>query len=122
MATRKNETDNESLTLGGFLDSIIARRQPDRTKGPDHLANRARIKAWLESLPITEAMRAKDAAFALLLEQDSLRLPFTAERTEALLYLDRDMHPHLLRLESDFLAAKQGGELETVLWRACSDL
>jgi hypothetical protein len=123
MATRRTDPDTESLTIGGFLDSIIARRQPaERTKGPDHLANRTRIKSWLESLPITEPMRAKEAAFALLLEQDSLRLPFNDARTEALLYLDRDMHPHLLRLESDYLAAKLGGELETVLWRACSDL
>jgi hypothetical protein len=123
MATRRPDPDTESLTIGGFLDSIIARRQPaERAKGPDHLANRTRIKSWLESLPITEPMRAKDAAFALLLEQDSLRLEFNDARTEALLYLDRDMHPHLLRLESDYLAAKQGGELESVLWRACSDL
>ena len=124
MATRRPDPDTESLTIGGFLDSIIARRQPVEraTKGPDHLANRTRIKSWLESIPITEPMRAKDAAFALLLEQDSLRLPFNDARTEALLYLDREMHPHLPRLESDYLAAKPGGELETVLWRACSDL
>jgi len=123
MATRRPDNDTEALTIGGFLDSIIARRQPaERSKGPDHLANRVRIKTWFDSLPITEPMRAKEAAFALLLEQDSLRLPFDDARTEALLYLDRDMHPHLLRLESDYLAAKPGGELETVLWRACSDL
>jgi len=123
MATRRPDPENESLTIGGFLDSIIARRQPaDKSKAPDHLANRTRIKSWLESIPITEPMRAKEAAFSLLLEQDSLRLAFNDARTEALLYLDRDMHPHLLRLESDYLAAKPGGELETVLWRACSDL
>jgi hypothetical protein len=123
MATRRPDSENESLTIGGFLDSIIARRQSsERSKGPDHLANRVRIKTWLESIPITESMRAKDAAFALLLEQDSLRLPFSDPRTEALLYLDRNMHPHLLRIESDYLAAKPGGELEAVLWRACSDM
>ncbi|MEO7761595.1 MAG: hypothetical protein ABIS68_06760 [Casimicrobiaceae bacterium] len=124
MSSRRQGSDNnESLTLGGFLDSIIARRQSgDKVKAPDHMANRTRIKAWFESLPLTEPMPAKDAAFQLLLEQDSLRLPFSAERTEALLYLDRDMHPHLLRLESDYLAAKPGGELETVLARACSEL
>ncbi len=123
MATRRPGNDQEPSTLGGFFDSIVARRHAgDKSKATDHLANRTRIKSWFESLPITEPMRAKDAAFQLLLEQDGLKLPFTAERTEALLYLDRDMHPHLLRLESDYLAAKPGGELEAVLARACSEL
>src|SRR5829696_695831 len=111
MANRKPGTDsNDALTLGGFLDSIITRRLPgERFKGPDHLINPARIKGWLDSLSLTEPMRAKDAAFQLLLEQDSLRLTFTDERTEALLLLDRCVHPHLLRLEGDYLAAKPGG-------------
>ena len=122
MPNRRPGNDNEPTTLGGFFDSIIARRQVDKSRAPDNLANRARIKTWFESLPLAEPMRAKDAAFQLLLEQDALKLPFTAERTEALLYLDRDMHPHMLRLESDYLAAKPGGELETVLVRACSEL
>ena len=115
--------DDESLTIGGFLDSIITRQRPgERHRGPDHLVNKARVKAWIDSLPLTEPLGAKDATFQLLLEQDSLRMPFTDERTEALLVLDRDIHPHLLRLESDYLAAKPGGELESVLWRACSEL
>lgn len=123
MVTRRTGPDNDGQTVGGFLDSIIAKRHPDdKAKGPDHLANRSRIASWLESLPLTEPTRAKDAAFALLLEQDSVRLPFTVERTDALFHLDRGMHPHLLKLESDYLAAKPGGELEQVLWRACSDL
>lgn len=123
MATRPTGSDPDGLAVGGFLDSIIARRRPDdKAKGPDHLANRQRIAAWLDSLPLTEPMRAKEAVFALLLEQDSLRLPFTVERTDALFHLDRGMHPNLLKLESDYLAAKPGGELEQVLWRACSDL
>lgn len=123
MVTRRTGPDPDGLTVGGFLDSIIARRHPDdKAKGPDHLASRQRIAAWLDGLPLTEPTRAKEAAFALLLEQDSLRLPFTVERTDALFHLDRAMHPHLLKLESDYLAAKPGGELEQVLWRSCSDL
>jgi hypothetical protein len=123
MTTRRTGSDPEGLTVGGFFDSIIAKRQSDaKAKGPDHLANRQRIASWLESLPLTEATRAKEAAFALLLEQDSLRLPFTVERTDALFYFDRGINPHLLKLESDYLAAKPDGELEQVLWRACSDL
>lgn len=123
MATRRPDFDPEGQTIGGFLDSIIARRPPgDKSKGPDHLANRQRIASWLDSLPITEPMRAKDAVFALLLEQDAQRLPFTLERTDALFHLDRGTQPNLIKIESDFLAAKPGGELEMVLWRACSEL
>jgi hypothetical protein len=123
MATRRTGSDTEGQTVGGFLDSIIAKREPgDKRKGPDHLANRQQIASWLDSLPLTEPTRAKEAAFALLLEQDSLRLPFTVERTDALFHLDRGMHPNLLKLESDYLAAKVGGELEQVLSRSCSDL
>lgn len=123
MATRHTGPDPDSQATGGFLGSIIAKRHPDvRAKGPDHLANRTRIASWLESLPLTEPTRAKDATFALLLDQDAARLPFTVERTDALFHLDRGIHPHLLKLESDYLAAKQGGELEQVLWRGCSEL
>ncbi|MEO8136338.1 MAG: hypothetical protein ABI831_20475 [Betaproteobacteria bacterium] len=122
MVTRR-PPDSENQTIGGFLDSIIARRDSDsRMRGPDHLSNRHRISKWLDSLPLTEAMRAKDAAFALLLEQDSLRLPFSTERTEAVFYLDRGLYANLVKLESDYLAAKPGGELEQVLWRACSEI
>ena len=123
MAARRTGSDPEGQTAGGFVDSIVAKRQPDdKAKGPDHLVSRQRIVAWLDGLPITEPTRAKEAVFSLLLEQDSVRLPFTAERTEALFLLDRGMHPHLLKLESDYLAAKPGGELEEMLWRSCSDL
>lgn len=123
MVTRRQPPESETQTVGGFLDSIVSRRDPNkRARGPDHLANRQRVSSWLAGLPATEAMRAKDAAFALLLEQDSLRLPFTPERTEAMFYFDRGMYPNLIRLESDYLAAKPGGELEETLWRACSDI
>jgi len=123
MVTRRRPPESETQTVGGFFDSIIARRDPEqRARGPDHLSNRQRISSWLGSLPLTEPMLAKDAAFALLLEQDSLRLPFTDERTEALFYLDRGMYPNLIKLESDYLAAKPGGEAEQVLWRACSEI
>ena len=123
MVTRRPGFDQEVPTIGGFLDSIIAKRKSgDKSKGPDHLANRQRIASWLDSLPITEPMRAKEAAFGLLLEQDALQLPFTAERTDALFHFDRGMQPNLIKIESDYLAAKPGGELEQVLWRACSEL
>lgn len=123
MPTRRTGSDPDGPTVGGFLDTIIARRHPDdKAKGPDHLANRQRIAAWLDNSPLTEPMRAKEEVFALLLEQESLCLPFTVERTDALFHLDRGMHPNLLKLESDYLTAKPGGELEQVLWRACSEL
>ena len=68
MVTRRTGPDPDSQTIGGFQDSIIAKRHPDeKARGPDHLANRTRIASWLESLPLTEPTRAKDAAFALLL-------------------------------------------------------
>ena len=121
--TRRPVPEVEGQTVGGFLDSIIAGRQSDSGRGKevDYLAERARISRWLKLLP-NDPLQAKEAAFALLSEQNSLKLSFTAERTEALFHFDRGIHDQMLKLETDFLAAQIGGELEDVLWRACSEL
>ena len=122
--TRRPGADDDSPnTVGGFLDSIIVARQADSGRGKevDYLAERGRVVRWLKLLP-SDPIEAKDAAFALLSEQNSLKLPFSAERTEALFHFDRGIHPYMLKLESDYLAAQIGGELEEVLWRACSEL
>ena len=123
MVTRRTGSNSDGRTAGGFLDSIIAKRQSViKKKGLDHLASQQRITAWLDNLPLAEPTRAQEAALLLLLEQDSLQVPFTPERTDALFRLDRGVYPNVLKLESDYLGAKAGGELEQVLWRSCSDL
>ena len=122
--TRRPGADVDSPnTVGGFRDSIMVARQADSGRGKevDYLAERGRVVRWLKLLP-SDPIDAKDAAFALLSEQNSLKLPFSAERTEALFHFDRGIHTYMLKLESDFLAAQIGGELEEVLWRACSEL
>jgi hypothetical protein len=121
--TTRSSPDNEGQTVGGFRDSIIDRhRQANRVMGTDHLASQQGIIAWLGSLPLAEPTRVKDALFAVLLDQELQRLPFTPERTEALFQLDRSISSNLLKLESDYLAAKPGGELDQLLRGACSDL
>ena len=121
--TRRPVPEVEGQTVGGFLDSIIAGRQTGAVRGKevDYLAERTRVARWLKLLP-SDPVQAKEAAFALLSEQNSQRWPFTPERTEALFHFDRGMHPYLLKVETDYLAAQVGGELEEVLWRSCSEL
>ena len=64
MANRRDGPDSEPLTIGGFLDSIIAKRQPsDRSKAPDHLANRAaalKKTAELKALGIDDYFIVQD--------------------------------------------------------------
>jgi hypothetical protein len=121
MVTSRRGVADDSPTLGGFLDSIIGARQEHRTRAVDYLADPTRVARWLKLLP-SDPLQAKDAAFAVLSDQNSAKYPFTPERTEALFLFDRGIHAYLLRLETDYLAAQVGGELEEVLWRACSEL
>ena len=121
MVTSRRGVDDSPTTVGGFLDSIIGTQRETRTREVDYLAENTRIARWLKLLP-NDPLQAKDAAFAVLTDQNSAKYPFSPERTEALFLFDRGIHEYLLRLETDYLAAQVGGELEGVLWRACSDL
>lgn len=121
MVTSRRGVDDSPATVGGFLDSIIGTQRETRIKGVDYLAESTRVVRWLKLLP-HDPLQAKDAAFAVLTDQNSAKYPFSPERTEALFLFDRGIHESLLRLETDYLAAQIGGELEDVLWRACSDL
>ena len=121
MVTSRRGVDNSPTTVGGFLDSIIGTQRETRTREVDYLAENTRVARWLKLLP-NDPLQAKDAAFAVLSDQNSAKYPFSPERTEALFLFDRGIHEYLLRLETDYLAAQIGGELEDVLWRACSDL
>ena len=121
MVTSRRGADDSPPTVGGFLDSIIGARPEHRTREVDYLAETTRVARWLKLLP-NDPLQAKDAAFAVLSDQNSAKYPFSPERTEALFLFDRGVHEYLLRLETDYLAAQVGGELEEVLWRACSDL